>query len=207
MNQSLSPHFTHLLLLLHPHPPPHTRKQRNLKSVERHVKAAASTVDDPLGGVRFARIGGASNSYATDIIQCSSECEPFVVRSGEENLEEDFEEVLLDGFGGDTSIKQYLQACRDIKKDAQKYFDRKLIDENTTSLLDSIGGVAGKGAFHECAVRYSGDLFKSLIPTTASPLVRAHIAGIGFKAENIPPASCSMAPHVIEASSRDGAWR
>lgn len=179
---------------------------KKLFAVEKYVSAGTCTIDDSQGGVRFYRVGNKSNGYAYEVIQCGEE-EPFVVRSGGRNVLEDFEEILMDGFGGDGSLESYLKACEVVKKDAGKFFNRKILDENTLSLLDSVGGPAGKGAFHEASVRYSQDLFKSLIPKSASPVVRAHIAGIGFKAENITPSSCSMGVHIVEASNRDGAWK
>ncbi|GMH96466.1 hypothetical protein TrVE_jg10146 [Triparma verrucosa] len=176
---------------------------KRLLPIQKHLSAAVRTSSDPLGGVRLYRLGSPSNAYASSIIQCGQSA-PFVVSS---SLISDFSSVLLDGFDGSTSLEPYLHACSLLKSDASKFFNRKIIDPNTQSLMDAFGGYLGKGSFHECSVRYSQDLFRSLIPKSATPLVRSHIAGVGFKAENISPSSCSMGVQVLEAGGGEGAWR
>lgn len=178
----------------------------------------------------FSRIGSPASGYAYDIVQCGgnarrkgnegkndgvmggaaagpgSRMEPQVVRSGADALVEDAIDLLDDNWQEESSLGEYIQACKDVAKDMDIFFLRKLLHESTLKLMDAMGGELGRGSFHECSIRYAGHIMNCFLPN-ANPSVRAFAAGLSFKNENILPKACSMAVHIASLSNcLDGMW-
>lgn len=180
----------------------HLGKQQEL------LAPALSTNTDTQGGIRFARVGSASDGYAHSVLSVpglgtdstSGESIPIVINAeGPASLAEYCSTCLGDGYpgtdlegndnGSSTSLG-YVSACRTINAGSGEYYMSKLFEAGTGESLKS----SGTNAYRQATLRPASAFLDKCLPLNAH--VRCLMAAIGMCNENLSPENTSMAAHV-----------
>jgi phytoene dehydrogenase-like protein len=103
-------------------------------------------------------------------------------------IAQDAAAALGDGWHESDSLStQYLQFCQTVHNTASDFLMSKL-------LPDQINKLRSTDAYQESGTRYATSYLNKLLPLNGH--VRAFMAGMGMKDENIRPGMLSMAAHV-----------
>ena len=157
---------------------------------------ALASKADAQGGIRFATIGSKSDAFAHTILSIPGagtnsheESTPFILRAGGmQPIAQDAAAALGDGWHESDSLStQYLQFCQTVHNTASDFLMSKL-------LPDQINKLRSTDAYQESGTRYATSYLNKLLPLNGH--VRAFMAGMGMKDENIRPGMLSMAAHV-----------
>ncbi|KAL9182033.1 hypothetical protein ACHAXT_012376 [Thalassiosira profunda] len=196
-------------------------KSANVSHVARQQKLlvpALCTSSDVQGGIRFAKIGSASDGYAHSILSVpglgtdnvSTEPIPVVVNAeGSAALAEYCSTCLGDGFpgvdlegkdNGNSTSLGYLKACMQINAGASEYYLSKLFASGAKDPLKQ--GNDGN-AYRQATIRPAAAFLDKCLPYNAH--VRSLMAALGNANENLCPDKTSMAAHVSHLCAMVGA--
>jgi len=178
----------------------HASKQQRL------LAPALCSTTDPQGGIRLARIGSERDGFAHTVLSipgCGTDSHndavPFVLHAGGvQAIAEDAAAALgdswpaSDGTAGESNSAQYLEFCNTVNATASKYYLDKLIP-------DEVNKMRNADLYQQTGIRYASGYLNKLVPLNGH--VRALLAGMGMKDENLRPGMLSMAAHVTNVSA------
>jgi len=186
-------------------------KSANVSHLARQQKLLAPalcTTTDTQGGIRFARIGSASDGYAhsilsvpglgTDTISYENTIPVVVNAMGPMALAEYCATSLGDGFppigsgvdaqgnadAGNSTSLGYLHACAQINKSSGDHYLSKLMKASNDS----------SNVYQQATIRPASTFLNKCLPL--NPHLRSLMAALGSANENLSPQSTCMAAHI-----------
>ena len=176
-------------------------QNNNISRIRRQqeiLAPALCTTTDYQGGIRFAQIGNQTDGHAFEILSIpgmGGDNVPFVLRAdgGTSGFMDDTARFLGDGWPdydggiGNNLAGAYLAACQSMNATASEYYMSKV-------LTDKVNDLRSKSTYSEVSIRYTAPFLDQTFPMNAH--LRALMAGIGMKDEDLKPSKASMGAHV-----------